>query len=343
MPTEPETTLEPNGIDLHLAMDLQAMALVNTQTNDDTPPTLLRLWENSRRICIEGNIGCGKSTVINYLAQHLPCPEWHVMAEPVQFWQPLLAPFYEASSDHPLRPFIAALLQIAVLTAYANEGPDRYHTPKAVMERGPWSCLEVFMKAQDLPDHLQTLVKNISDYLHPSLMHSHPDVLIYLDCPPTTCLERTQQRQREGENDITLNYLTVLDQFYNTAVDEFSGVVIRIDATQDATSVARQVLQTIETLTMITPEENLCMMTAVQESMQSDTSKTVPNHPAPTVINPPDLFHYAPVPLHLVYDASIEFPVLFRMDLATLHTLRPFMQSSCIDMAPNQSQPIDKV
>jgi len=141
-----ETPTEPNGVDFHLTMDLQAMAIIQTQgENDgsDTTPTLLQWLGQTQRICIEGNIGSGKSTVIRHLAQHLPTPDWHVMTEPVQGWQPLLAPFYEASHEDPLKPYVAALLQIAVLTTYANEGPDRYHTPKAVMERGPWSCLEV--------------------------------------------------------------------------------------------------------------------------------------------------------------------------------------------------------
>jgi len=348
-----ETSMEPNGVDVHLAMDLQAMAITQAPEgsgSSDTPPPILRWLGQTRRVCIEGNIGSGKSTVISYLAQHLPCPDWHVMAEPVHAWQPLLSPFYGAAANDPLKPYVAALLQITVLTAYANEGPDRYSTSQAVLERGPWSCLEVFLKVQDLPEHLKKLIQDVSSYLYPSLMHSQPDALIYLDCPPATCLERTQQRQHEGESNITLEYLTTLDEHYKAAIEEYTGTVIHVDATQDAAVVAQQVLQAIESIAVTTQgphspspnDEHLCMMGAVQVGSQPTPSTPAPpRHPILPTWTPRIPLRTPQCHCTWFMMPAWNFQCSSKMALAVSLTLRPSVQSIYDDLQHHQSPMTD--
>lgn len=92
------------------------------------------------RICIEGNIGCGKSTVLTKL-QELQnqsfWDEWHMLPEPVDDWNPLLGPFYSAPTGTCYKHTAATALQIAVLNAYAMRMPDPVVAPQAIMERSP--------------------------------------------------------------------------------------------------------------------------------------------------------------------------------------------------------------
>jgi deoxyadenosine kinase len=49
-----------------------------------------------------------------------------------------------------------------------------------------------------------------------------PDLLIYFNTSPATCMERIKKRGRECEKSITLDYITRLHKFYVEFVDEIS-------------------------------------------------------------------------------------------------------------------------
>jgi thymidylate kinase len=225
-----------------------SLAVTPLPATQDIPPDLPQAsqqvaWRLSDlqplRIYIDGNIGSGKTTVIDHLKTHLPPEEWCVIPEPSSAWQPLLGPFYQAPEDSPLKPSAAALLQIAVLMAYAQEVPDFHIAPRIAMERGPWSSLEVFLKAQHLPTHLERLVHDVADCMWPFLGVAQPDSIIYLACPPHLCLKRIKQRQREEETAVNLEYLQLLEEHYERALQTFKGQVIRIDATLPPDEVAK--------------------------------------------------------------------------------------------------------
>lgn len=198
------------------------------------------------RICIDGNIGCGKSTVMAHLAQQLS--GWHLLPEPVHMWEPLLAPFYEAPVNSAARDCTAAMLQVAVLNAYALATPDHTVAPKVVMERSPWSSLSVFLQAQNLPEYLKQMVYDSAQNMSQNLAKALPTALIFLDARPAVCMERVRSRKRSGELAITYDYLDILDTFYSVALDMFVGPKIIIDASQDAATVAAEVLAAIQTL-----------------------------------------------------------------------------------------------
>jgi hypothetical protein len=79
------------------------------------------------RICIEGNIGCGKSSVLKALQElQTSTPEWQtvtIIPEPILDWHHLLEPLYAAPPHTTAQHSLAALLQVAVLNAYALRVP----------------------------------------------------------------------------------------------------------------------------------------------------------------------------------------------------------------------------
>jgi len=331
--TNPETDL--------IALATPTAPSTQEPQRDEPSSSAPALWRLSDiqplRIYIDGNIGSGKTTVIDHLTAHLPQTEWLVIPEPVSAWQPLLGPFYEASADSPLKPHAAALLQIAVLMAYTKEVPDFHTAPKVVMERGPWSSLEVFLKAQHLPHHLERLVYDVADCMWPMLGMAQPDAIIYLDCPPDTCLQRIKQRQHEGEKSVKLEYLQLLDDHYKKALQTFAGQVIPIDATQPPSEVAEQVLKAVQSLTstcLATPARSnldnqaLFMLHNPQEDEHAPGPMAPPPPPLRPVPPPQPLpgsqYYYAAVPLHLIYDPLLEVPVLFQSGPGTFNYSEAF-------------------
>ncbi len=106
------------------------------------------------RICIEGNIGCGKSSVLETLQEvQASNPDWEkytLVPEPVHEWHHLLGPLYAAPPHSAVRHSIAALLQVAVLNAYALRVPSPVFAPTVITERSSWSSLAVFLPGQGL-------------------------------------------------------------------------------------------------------------------------------------------------------------------------------------------------
>jgi thymidylate kinase len=206
----------------------------------------------SLRICIDGNIGSGKSTIMDLLFQALPS-HWWVMTEPVEYWEDLLAPFYQAPLRSATKDAVAALLQVQVLCAYAMVTPTQAEAPWVILERGPWSSLSVFLPAQDLPAEMERVVYDTAHCMSESLHKALPTAVIYLRADPEVCLERVNVRQRQGEEAVSLSYLQTLHSAYETAVDTFAGVCHTVDANRAPAQVLTDVLSIINELVSTEP------------------------------------------------------------------------------------------
>jgi hypothetical protein len=121
-------------------------------TQDSTPSQpadplaeLDRAMRSAVRICIEGNIGCGKSSVMEALQDlQTKNPDWQkftLIPEPVHEWHNLLGPLYAAPPHTAIRHSIIALLQVAVLNAYALRVPSPVMAPNVITDRSAWSSL----------------------------------------------------------------------------------------------------------------------------------------------------------------------------------------------------------
>jgi thymidylate kinase/transposase InsO family protein len=206
------------------------------------------------RICIDGNIGSGKSTIMDMLNDTLSLTQWHVMTEPVVHWEDLLGPFYEAPLHSRAKEALAALLQVQVLCAYAIETPTQEQAPWIVMERGPWSSLAVFLQAQELPYPLERVVYDAAHCMSDNLAKAMPTAIIYLKADPEVCLQRVNSRQRPGEESMTLGYLQSLNSAYELAISSFAGTCIQIDANRPAQAVFEDVFEAIGDIMSTDPQ-----------------------------------------------------------------------------------------
>jgi thymidylate kinase/transposase InsO family protein len=199
-------------------------------------------------ISIEGNIGAGKSSVINALQQRLQgSPDFQLLPEPVQEWNQsgALEQFYNTHHMPKVcyeRWSAAKDLQIAILDSYQRrmkEWEQEGCPPYLVMERGVWSSLAVFTKAANLHPSMENKVLGYAQ--ETSVIEATPELIIYIDTPPEVCLARIQNRGVEYESDIDLVYLSSLDYMYNSAFRDYTGTVHAVSGLQSKEQIQQQV------------------------------------------------------------------------------------------------------
>jgi deoxyadenosine/deoxycytidine kinase len=173
------------------------------------------------RIVIDGNIGSGKTTVIEKLYKRYP----KVYPEPIQEWKEWLKKFYSDMNKNALG------FQLKVLKTHI----DRKKYPTGIFERSPLSCQMVFGKIL----HQDKLIDDLEFNLCQEYFHDFgwvPNKIVYLRCSPETCLERIRNRNRESEDKIPLDYLTKIHNNYEELYSTRNDVII-IDAEKDENEV----------------------------------------------------------------------------------------------------------
>lgn len=171
------------------------------------------------RVLIEGNIGAGKSSFINYLNSQF---QGDVLAnakfipEPIEKWQNvdghnLLNLMYE----NPIKYGIAFQMY-TMLTSFKTH-METAGLDLAFIERSWLSgkhCFLPAMVAQGSIDEPTSAVFNewyttLSDHLKFT-----PDVIIYIKTSPHVIFERVKKRNRKEEEKIDISYLILLDALH---------------------------------------------------------------------------------------------------------------------------------
>ena len=188
------------------------------------------------RICIEGNIGSGKSTVIESLAWKLPGAKIH--PEPTGAWGPLLERFYKDPAS------VAMELQLRVLLDFNKIPSDDV---VRIVERSPLTCHHVFgaMAYQRgwLTDAQWATFKSSS-----ALLGWEPDAIVFVDTPTDACVDRIDRRARGYAEPPEPEYFEDVRSKYETLL-KFTGVpVVRVDGRAPPGEVLESVLSAIRGL-----------------------------------------------------------------------------------------------
>lgn len=202
----------------------------------------LRRLERSY-VVVSGPLGVGKTTLIDLLAR---TGIWTVLPEPVME-NPYLSKVYANLSDYAFRNQAFYLGQRAALHNSAR------HVPGAILQE---RCLsedaEVFNRVMhdqgalddDDLETLMTLARGLLENV------PQPDLILYLTAPFELTVERIRGRDRMGERDLDLGFLSNVYQRYERWADaEKSVPVLRIDTSEldyanepgDAAEVMRRV------------------------------------------------------------------------------------------------------
>ncbi|MFU8861511.1 MAG: deoxynucleoside kinase [Cyclonatronaceae bacterium] len=158
-------------------------------------------------LAIAGNIGAGKSSLTNLLARHF---KWEAHYESVDD-NPYLQDFYEDMLRWSFN------LQIYFLSSRFRKQKELIGMPGSfIQDRTIYEDVEIFarnlydmglMSHRDYENY-RSLFREMTDYLRP------PDLLIYLKAKVPTLVNQIQQRGRDYENSIRIDYLEGLNKLY---------------------------------------------------------------------------------------------------------------------------------
>lgn len=173
-------------------------------------------------ISIEGLIGIGKSTLIEHLKNNLKEINGKpviYLKEPIEEWKGLIELFYKDQKKYAFSFQLTVLVTMSrLLKKTIKNNPDAI----IICERSVFSSKDVFVKM--LYDN--KMITDIDYQLYLQLFEEiTKDIplssIIYLKATPETCLERIKNRNRSGEEEISLEYLEMCQQYHNEFFNKF--------------------------------------------------------------------------------------------------------------------------
>lgn len=182
-------------------------------------------------VVVTGNIGSGKTTTLRQIQTWVEEKGLNdritVILEAVNEWKFYLKKFYETFGQHdaPRRNEYAFLLQMEIFAHYHHvtkqlqqlqdqceqTGVDHY----VFVERSPFDAKEVFVdtnKSLYTPAQYRLLSALVEQYT--ALWMWTNAIYIRIVTPTEECYRRIGRRDRGGENNISLEYLTRLEEAY---------------------------------------------------------------------------------------------------------------------------------
>jgi deoxyadenosine/deoxycytidine kinase len=178
-------------------------------------------------IAIAGNIGAGKTTLAEKLAQHYG---WDVFYEAVE-GNPYLAPFYTDMAKWSFH------LQIYFLNSRFEQVLKIKENPfeAVIQDRSIYEDAYIF--AQNLYESGVLSETDFSTYrgLFTTIMKavSPPDLMIYLKADTPKLVRQIQKRNRDFEQNIDVNYLESLNLLYENFSDKYEhGPLLEIDVNE---------------------------------------------------------------------------------------------------------------
>jgi deoxyadenosine/deoxycytidine kinase len=178
-----------------------------------------------KHIAIAGNIGAGKTTLTEMLSKHY---KWIPQFEDVDH-NPYLYDFYD---DMPRWSFN---LQIYFLNRRLNQLLEiSSGTETVIQDRTIYEDANIFapnlhemglMSKRDFDNYYQ-FFESLKQMVKP------PDLLIYLKASVPTLVGQIQKRGREYEENIRIDYLKKLNEYYNKWIDTYQEgklLIITVD------------------------------------------------------------------------------------------------------------------
>lgn len=194
-------------------------------------------------VSIEGNIGSGKTTIIEKMKEQFGPDNFIFVKEPVDQWEQIrdstdgdsiLKKFYADQKKHAFSfQVLAYSTRLALLRKTIRENPtakvivcersldaDRNIFAKMLRDSGLMSDIEFqiydhlfseYSERGDLNNSSQTPTRS------PSLLEYNQhnlDGVIYIDASPDICSQRIKKRSRDGESKIPVEYLKTCREYH---------------------------------------------------------------------------------------------------------------------------------
>jgi deoxyadenosine/deoxycytidine kinase len=200
-------------------------------TNHKTTPII---------ITIEGNIGSGKTTFIKELINYEKMKNTNTICflqEPVNMWESIknksnetmIECFYENQEKYAFPFQIMAYVSRMALIKQAILNGYKY----IFTERCIYTDRNVFLKMLYESNKVEKMNYEIYNMLFETFTQEYNIYHIYIQTSPEVALKRVIKRERAGENNISLEYLTMCNCYHNDWLVNNKKNIMKFDVNED--------------------------------------------------------------------------------------------------------------
>jgi deoxyadenosine/deoxycytidine kinase len=165
-------------------------------------------------ILVAGNIGSGKTSLTERIGDNLG---WRTAYESVAD-NPYLPEFYKDMRKWSFH------LQVYFLGHRARQHMDLWNDERsAIVDRSIYEDAFIFARALNKMGNLTDLDYKSYLSLFDLVIHGlpAPSLLVYLKCPVNVLMDRIHSRARDMESNISAEYLSLLDNYYEDWLGSF--------------------------------------------------------------------------------------------------------------------------
>jgi len=170
-------------------------------------------------ITIDGNIGCCKTSILNYFHKNYKTA---IDIEPIESWTEYLKSMYD--SDNSTYNF---QIRVWIDRCWIQEKSNVI----VLMERSPYFIKNVFVEKA-----YEDKTINIDEYNNIHKLHKttdelwQPNAYIYLRSDPEMCHNRIKKRGRESEKNIKIEYIKRIHELheerYKDAIENNKNIIV---------------------------------------------------------------------------------------------------------------------
>lgn len=188
-------------------------------------------------VSIEGNIGAGKSTILEHLESYMKNNGNHkilFLKEPLDIWEQfhdenghtILEKFYKNQKRYAFTfQVMAYITRLSLLKNAIKENPD---VEIIIIERSLCADKNIFMNMLHDDGIVEPMEFSIYNKWYSEFIKDYRvDAVIYMDSDPETCANRINKRNRTGEDGIPINYLQKCKNYHSKWLIHTSNSSVR--------------------------------------------------------------------------------------------------------------------
>ena len=187
---------------------------------------------NNKVISIEGIIGAGKTSIFEDLKNYFKDKDNIIfIPEPVNDWlqnkdskgENILTKFYNNQKRYSFTFQVNALI---TRVKQLKEALENNENSIIIVERSIYTDKNVFCRMLYDDGLIDDIELNIYNNVFNELVKDiNINGIIYIHCEPSICYQRVKKRDREGENNIPLEYLEKLNTYQQDYLKKFDFVL----------------------------------------------------------------------------------------------------------------------
>jgi len=189
-------------------------------------------------ISVDGNIGAGKSTILDMISNCFPREKIITLLEPVELWETIkdtesvniLQNFYRDQTKYAfVFQMCAYISRLSELKKCIRENPGKI----ILMERSVLTDRHIFAKMLFDDNKINDIEYQVYLKWFDEFLQEIPDIYnVYLQTTPDVCLERVHKRNREGEGGMSLEYLTKCHTYHENWMKSTSDNVLVLNGNE---------------------------------------------------------------------------------------------------------------